>query len=150
MVNLSNLPKTTERDKKRVGRGKRGARGAKSGRGTKGALKRGKMRLYFEGGALPLTKRIPMLRGKGKNKPKSAKPIVVNICDLGKLRAGSVVDIERLIKEGLIDKRQVKGRGVKILGRGKIDKKIKVKNIPVSQGAEKKIREAGGEVLFTT
>jgi large subunit ribosomal protein L15 len=145
-MDLSNLLKTVKRGKKRVGRGKRGARGAKSGRGTKGALKRGKMPLYFEGGALPLTKRIPMLRGKGKNKPKSVSPLIVNVEELNSLKEGSVVTVSRLIKSDIIDKKEAKKRGVKILGKGELKKKLKIKDISCSRGAEEKIIKIGGIV----
>lgn len=146
MVDLSNLPKTTKRGKKRIGRGKRGARGAKSGRGTKGALKRGKMPLYFEGGALPLTKRIPMLRGKSKNKPLKEKPVIINVEELNRLRSGSVVTKERLIEEGLVKEKEAKRYGIKILGRGKLEKVIKIEGIKISAGAKKKIEAVGGEI----
>lgn len=145
-MDLSNLSKITESGKKRVGRGKRGARGAKSGRGTKGALKRGKIPLYFEGGALPLTKRIPMLRGKAKNKPLSLKPVVINVDALNEFRSGSVITEERLIDAGLVSEAEAKKKGIKILGRGKLEKKLKIEDLPLSEGAEKKIIEAGGEI----
>lgn len=145
-MDLSNLPKITQRGKKRVGRGKRGARGAKSGRGTKGLLKRGKMPLYSEGGALPLTKRISMFRGKGKNKPIKPSPVIVNIEKLNIFKKESVVTIDKLIENGLVDKKEVELKGIKILGNGELKNSVKVKGISVSKGAEEKIVKAGGIV----
>lgn len=147
VIDLSKLPKITEKSKKRVGRGKRGARGANSGRGTKGALKRGKMAIYYEGGSLPLTKRLPKLRGKGKNKPVAPKPVTIEVEDLNRLKNGSVVNIEKLHSEGIIDKDEALQRGIKILGGGELRKKLKIENIPLSKGAEEKVKKAGGEII---
>ena len=147
MFDLSKLPKLVRIKKKRVGRGKRGARGAKSGRGTKGALKRGKLPLYFEGGALVLTKRLPMLRGKGKNKPIRQRPCIVNVSQLNQFRSGTEITIEKLCQSGLVDYKLALQHGVKILGKGKLHKKLRIKNIPVSRNAADKIQQLGGTIV---
>ena len=67
-MKLENLTKVTDRKKKRLGQGHGSGRGKTGGRGTKGQKARGKVSLTFEGGALPLIKRLPFHRGKGKNK----------------------------------------------------------------------------------
>ena len=67
-MELNKLAKTTVKTKKRLGQGHGSGRVKTSGRGTKGQKARGKIPLRFEGGALPLIKRMPFHRGKGKNK----------------------------------------------------------------------------------
>ncbi|MDP3983084.1 MAG: 50S ribosomal protein L15 [bacterium] len=141
MFNLAQLQKIVDAGSKRVGRGKRGARGAKSGRGTKGSLKRGKMPLNFEGGALPMTKRLPMLRGKSKNKPVSPRPVIIDFDVLNQFKANAVITPESLVKAGFFDAVEVRTRGVKILSRGKLKKKVKVENIAMSNSAKKIIEE---------
>ena len=137
MFGLECLQQITSIGSKRVGRGKRGARGSKSGRGTKGSLKRGKMPLFFEGGALPLTKRLPMFRGKGKNKPVSVKPIIINLDTLNRFKAGMVVSPKSLVKKGILDLVEVGRCGVKILTRGELKKKVKIEDIAMSDSAKK-------------
>ncbi|MGH7204249.1 MAG: 50S ribosomal protein L15, partial [Candidatus Levyibacteriota bacterium] len=101
-MNLSNLEKVTARSKKRVGQGHGSGRGKTSGRGTKGTKARYKVALNFEGGALPLTKRLPFLRGKGRNRSLQEKAIVLNVAALNVFTKGSVVDLEQLAQQGLI------------------------------------------------
>lgn len=139
MFNLEKLKKIVDRGSKRVGRGKRGARGAKSGRGTKGSLKRLKMPLNFEGGTLPMTKRLPMFRGKSKNKSVRVKPLIIDFEILNKFKSGEVVSPSSLVKKGIFDLSEVKTRGVKILSRGELKSKVKVENIAMSESAKKKI-----------
>jgi len=145
MFSLAQLNKIVTTGVKRVGRGKRGARGAKSGRGTKGSLKRGKMPLNFEGGTLPMTKRLPMFRGKGKNKPVSARPIIIDFTVLNQFKAKSVITPESLVKEGApgaFNAAEVRRRGVKILARGELKKSVKVKDIAMSSSAKKIIEKS--------
>lgn len=144
-MNLSNLESIITKKKKRVGLGHGSGRGKTSGRGTKGQKARGKVPLDFEGGALPLIKRLPFLRGKGKNKSITKDPIVINVGLLNNLAKGTVVDVESLAKNNLILLEKGKKNGVKILGNGDLTVSLNVK-VLVSKGAKEKIEKAGGTV----
>ena len=122
----------------RVGRGEGGRRGKTAGRGTKGLKARGNVRPGFEGGSMPLQRRIPHLRGfKNPNKEYFA---VVNVERLGEFAAGSTVTAEDLRAAGLVKKR---GR-VKVLAEGELNTKLTVKAHAFSKGAITKIEAAGG------
>lgn len=144
-MHLGNIEKTTTRGKKRVGLGHGSGRGKTAGRGMKGQKARNSVPLDFEGGALPLIKRLPFLRGKGKNKPLKKDPFVINVGALNVLPKNTVVDIENLAKFHLVKLEDAKNVGVKILGDGDLSVSLKV-NIPASKGAIKKIEKAGGSV----
>ena len=147
-MKLNNLPKTTTKSKKRVGRGYGSGRGKTSGRGTKGQKARGKVRLGFEGGQLPLIKRLPLQRGKGKFKSFKKKPLVVNVKILNLLPKKETVDLKTLIKYRIVKEDEAKKFGVKILGDGELRTPLTVE-LPCSKGAIKKIEEAGGKVTRT-
>jgi len=142
-MKLSDLksPKSIKK-RKRVGRGNSSGHGTTSGRGTKGQLARsgGKTRVGFEGGQMPLQRRLPHLRGF-KNTRKKINNIV-NIWQLEKFKNDSVIDYKFLEKNGLIKK---KSNPVKILGNGKLTKKITVKSSYFSRNAKAKIEKAGGK-----
>lgn len=144
-MKLNNLVKTTTKRKKRLGLGHGSGRVKTSGRGTKGQKARGDIPLYFEGGALPLIKRLPFHRGKGRNKLHKKKPLVVNVKALNLFKTGSIVDIASLVKNNIVDEKDAKAYGIKILGDGEISVVLIVK-LPVSKGAHKKIEKAGGKV----
>lgn len=144
-MKLSSLTRTTKTRQKRLGRGHGSGRGKTAGRGTKGQNAKGLRPLSFEGGALPLIKRLPFLRGKGKNKSFGNKPIAVNVKVLNLLKKGTVVDIQSLIENKIVDADYAKKNGVKILGDGDLKVSLVVK-LPVSKGAAKKILAAGGRV----
>lgn len=142
-MNLTSLTKVTAGKKRRLGQGHGSGRGKTAGRGTKGQKARGKIPLSFEGGALALVKRLPFRRGKGKNKVFKKKPIIVNVKALNLLPKGTVVNVQSLAKYGLINEQEAKIYGVKILGDGELTVSLTVK-LPVSKGAEQKIKKAGG------
>lgn len=144
-MDLANLPKITQKEKRRLGRGHGSGRGKTAGRGTKGQKARGKIPLSFEGGAVPLIKRLPFRRGKGKNKSFKRQPLVVNVKTLDLLVSESIVDLDFLIKNKIVVSDDAKKYGVKILGEGNLSKPLTVK-LPVSAGARKKIEKAGGRV----
>ncbi len=131
---------------KRVGRGDGSGHGTYSGRGCKGQKARsgGGVRLGFEGGQLPLIKRLPRKRGFT-----NIFRIEYNIINVGKLDGfspGSEINTEELLKAGLI---KSLGRPTKILGDGDIHHSLSVKADKFSAAAERKIVAAGGKVERT-
>lgn len=141
----TSLTRTVKKSQRRLGQGPGSGRGKTGGRGTKGQKARGKIPLSFEGGALPLIKRLPFHRGKGKNKVFKPNPIVLNVKVLNLLPKNSVVDIESLIKHRIVDAHDAKQYGIKILGDGELSIPLSVK-VSVSKGAKDKIEKAGGSV----
>ena len=129
--------------RKRVGRGNSSGHGTTSGRGTKGQLSQsgGKTRIGFEGGQMPLQRRLPHLKGFKNTRKKINN--VINVWQLENFKDGSIVDYDFLKKNGLIMK---KSNPVKILGSGKLTKKITVKAYYFSRSAAAKIEKAGGKV----
>jgi large subunit ribosomal protein L15 len=144
-MNLNTLQKLTTKKKKRVGLGHGSGRGKTSGRGQKGLKARGHVPLDFEGGALPLIKRLPFLRGKGRNKQFKGKSAIVNVSALNVFGKGETVNLETLAKHKLVRIEDAKVSGVKILGDGEIGVALTV-TVPVSKGAAAKIEKAGGSV----
>lgn len=128
--------------KKRVGRGTGSGTGKTSGRGNKGQNARsgGGVRPGFEGGQTPLFKRLPKRGFTNVNRKDYA---VVNVEDLNSFKAGSVVTLEKLQKQGLVKK---VNDGLKILGNGKLEVNLTVKANKFSKSAEKSIVEAGGSI----
>jgi len=139
-MNLSELIAVNKKNSKRVGRGVGTGKGKTSGRGHKGQKARsgGGVRLGFEGGQMPLTQRVPKLKGFKSRRPKNQ---AVNLDDLN-IFTGKVTK-ELLAEKGLIE--DVK-KPVKILGNGKLDKKIEISVEYVSGSAEKEIVKKGGKV----
>lgn len=145
-MKLSELPKLIKIKKRRLGQGHGSGRGKTGGRGTKGTNARGKVALSFEGGALPLIKRMPFHRGKGKNKSiKRVHPVIINLSSLALLPKNTVVDVGLLIKKGIVSEKEVKASGIKLLGNGTITGPLTIK-LPLSQSAKLKIEQAGGKV----
>lgn len=145
------LPKTVSRRKKRLGRGYGSGKGGHTvGRGQKGQKTREKIGILFEGVKVKksLLKRLPLQRGKGKfiGHP---KPIIVKISLLNLLPKGAIVDVPLLVKHGIVKEEDAQAFGVKILGDGKLDKKLTIA-IPISHSAAKSIEKAGGKIAKTT
>lgn len=148
-MNLNNLKKITKTSKKRVGRGYGSGKGGHtSGRGSKGTKSRGKVPLIFSGSKSKksLLKRLPLQRGKEKLKSIKNKPLVVNLSYLNLFKKDDKVNEGSLAKLGIVDLKQAKKFGIKILGDGKLEVALKV-DLPCSKSAEKKIEKAGGKVL---
>ena len=141
-MNLSHLTAIIKRPKKRVGRGHGSGKVKTSGRGTKGQNARGHMPPGFEGGQLSLIKRLPLLRGKSKNQHVGVKAYPVGVLTLNALSAGTKVTLETLKKYHMIDESVSL---VKVLGAGKIEKKLTV-CVSCSQSARQAIEKAGGTV----
>ncbi len=100
-MDLSTLQSVISKQKKRVGRGYGSGKAKTAGRGTKGQLARGTTRPGFEGGQLPLIKRLPFRRGFG-NTSRYVKPLAINAARLSAIPAGSMVSPETLVKHGLV------------------------------------------------
>lgn len=144
-MRLEDIEKTTTKKKKRVGQGSGSGRGKTAGRGTKGQKARGKIPLSFEGGALPLIKRLPFRRGKGRNKVFKKKPVIINVKVLNLFKKGDVVNTKTLVEKRIVDENDAKTYGIKILGDGELNVSLVVQ-LPVSHGAEQKIKKAGGKL----
>lgn len=140
-MKIDQLPKTTQKSKKRVGRGYGSGRAKTAGRGTKGQKARNKVKPGFEGGQLPFIRRLPYKRGF---KSLATKPLVLNVEALNYLKDETVVTDKYLVEIGLLP--TTWKYGIKILGDGELKKKIIVKGITCSKGAVKKIEDAGGSV----
>lgn len=142
---LSNLaPRPGSRkDRLRVGRGEGSGKGKTAGRGTKGDKARSghKSRPYFEGGQMPLHRRLPK---RGFWNPFSKDYETINIGRLAGLDAGSVVTAESLKAQGLISR--VGKDGVKVLGNGDLGVALHVRVAKLSKSAAEKILAAGGTV----
>ena len=148
-MGLHNLPIITSKKAKRVGRGPGSGKGKTAGRGTKGQNARNKLPIthaHFEGGQRPLIKRLPYKRGKGNPKI-SKKPLVINIAALNLLPANiSIVDLEALIKHGIVQAGDAKSFGVKILGDGNLKKPLTI-SLPISKSARAKVEKSGGKIV---
>lgn len=125
------------KERKRVGRGRAGAGGKTAGRGTKGTGARKNVPAYFEGGQMPLQRRLPKL--KGFTNPNRVAFAPVNVELLAKY-FDAEVSPEALYAHGLARK----GRPVKVLARGEIDKPLIVRAHAFSDAAKAKIEAAGG------
>ena len=142
------LPKIIRKRKKRTGRGYGSGRGGHTvGRGQKGQKSRGKINILFEGVKMKKSfiKRLPVLRGKGKFKAKG-KPLIIKLGYLNLIPTGSKVDLDLLVKYGIVKKDDAAVFGVKILGDGQVTKKFAI-DVPISKSAAKKIEEAGGKIV---
>jgi len=142
-VKLSGLesPKTAKK-RKRVGRGNGSGHGTTSGRGTKGQLSRsgGNTRMGFEGGQMPLQRRIPHLKGFKNLRKRVAN--IINVGDLENFKENSIIDYKLLEEKGLIMK---KNCPLKILGNGELTRKLTVRANAFSTSASAKIEKAGGK-----
>ena len=143
-MNLSNLhPAAASKhsDAFRVGRGHGSGNGKTAGRGQKGQKSRsgGKVRVGFEGGQMPLYRRLPK---RGFTCINSKKIIAINVSELERFEADSVVTIDTLIESGLVKNTF---DGVKILGNGELSKKLTVQVNAFSKSAVAKIEAAGGK-----
>jgi large subunit ribosomal protein L15 len=129
------------RPRRRVGRGKAAGQGKTAGRGTKGLLARHNPKLGFEGGQMPIQRRIPHL--KGFTNPNRVEFAVVNVARLAEaFEAGAEVTPESLRERRMVRKDQP----VKVLGQGDLGKALTVRVHAASASARAKIEQAGGTV----
>ena len=140
LSNLRPADGSKHSDNFRRGRGHGSGNGKTAGKGHKGQKARsGAPRVGFEGGQMPLYRRIPKRGFKNRN---SKEIVAINLSTLDKkFEDGATVDVEALIKAGVIDAAK---DGVKILGNGEITKKLTVKVNAYSEAAKAKIEAVGG------
>ena len=131
----------SKKDAKRIGRGHGSGWGKTAGKGHKGQKARsgGGVRPGFEGGQMPLQRRVPK---RGFNNIFATEYAVVNLSDLNTFEDGAVVDAAALIEKGIIKKEY---DGLKVLGNGELSKKVTVKAAAFSASAKDKIVAAGGK-----
>lgn len=125
---------------KRKGRGAGSGNGKTAGKGHKGQLARsGGKGAYFEGGQLPLVRRIPK---RGFHNLFATEHAIIKISDLNRFDNGAVVDQAAIIESGLVKKPL---DGIKVLGNGELEKKLTVRLAAFSESAKSKIEAAGGK-----
>ena len=146
-MDLSSLKpaKGSTKNRKRIGRGQGSGRGGTSTRGHKGAKSRSgySRKLGFEGGQMPLQRRIPKFGFKNRNRIEYKAVNLDAIQDLIEKTKAKKVDIELLTNNGMIGKNDL----VKVLGRGKIKAKVEITAHGFSEAAVKAIEEAGGKAI---
>ncbi len=134
--------KGSRQARKRVGRGVASGQGKTAGRGTKGQGSRsgGGVRPGYEGGQMPIHRRLPK---RGFTNIFKKQIAIINVQDLNRFESGSQIDDIALVQQGL-----VKGRydAIKLLGKGEIDRPVQIKVNAVSKSAQAKITAAGGTV----
>lgn len=144
-MNLGMLkpPVGSRKKKKRVGRGDGSGHGGTSCKGSKGQNARsgGGTRPGFEGGQMPLSRRLPK---RGFRNPFRKDVVIVNISQLKIFPAGSVIDEETLIASGVVKRI---GDRIKLLGKGDIGYPVSLKVHMVSRSAKEKIEAAGGSIV---
>ena len=142
-MNLSNLKPAegSTKTRKRIGRGPGSGLGGTSTRGHKGAKSRSgyKQKIGFEGGQMPLYRRIPKRGFKCRN---SKEIVGINLSALERFEDGAEVSVEALIEAGIVKNPR---DGVKILGNGELTKKLNVKANAFSASAKEKIEALGGK-----
>jgi large subunit ribosomal protein L15 len=143
-MNLSELgPRQgAVKKRKRIGRGTGSGHGQTSGKGHKGQKARsgGNVPSWFEGGQMPLIRRLPK---RGFVNPSRKKIAIINLTDLNRFQEGSTVDFQALRQAGL-----VKGKydGIKILGKGAVSHALVLRVQGISRSAREKIESSGGKV----
>lgn len=142
---MDNLIKQTTRSKKRLGRGIGSGKGKTGGRGQKGQKARGKVKLGFSGGGLPMYRKLPLLRGWG-NRKVSGDKVVVKTGALNIFADGTKVDVEALFKSGLVQQAKTGVNEIKILATDKLTKKLQISGIKLSKSARAEVEKAGGTV----
>ena len=134
-------PEGSTKAPKRIGRGHGSGQGTTAGRGMNGQNSRsgGGVRLGFEGGQMPLYRRLPK---RGFNNKWAKEYAEINVEDLNKFDDGATVDAAALMEKGIVKKAL---DGVKVLGNGELEKKLTVKAEKFIKSAAEKIEKAGGK-----
>jgi large subunit ribosomal protein L15 len=135
------IPKGSRKKRKRLGRGEGSGSGKTAGRGTKGQNSRsgGGAPLGFEGGQMPLQRRIPK---RGFTNIFRKQYEIINVRDLKHFKSGEIVDRDTLLRAGLLKK----AGAIKLLGEGDLSYPLDIKVNKVSRAAKEKIESAGGKV----
>lgn len=143
-MDLDKLVKIKTNHAKRLGRGESSGKGKTSGKGNKGQKARGsgKIRLGFEGGQLPLIKRLPFRRGVGNRLAK--KTLTITLDQLSVFESGSIVDKKSLIAKGLL-KKTLNPDFIRVVAKGEITKPLTIK-ISFTKSAKEAIEKAKGKV----
>ncbi|HHS49841.1 MAG TPA: 50S ribosomal protein L15 [candidate division Zixibacteria bacterium] len=136
-------PKGAKKNRKRVGRGESSGRGKTSGRGHKGQLSRSgaKKRLWFEGGQMPLVRRVPK---KGFKPPHRLIYQILNVKDLNRFEDGQEIDLAMLREKGIISGK----KPVKLLGDGELRMSLTITIDAATPSAIEKVEKLGGKVKF--
>lgn len=140
-------PDANKKNRKRVGRGQGSGMGEQSGRGHNGQLSRsgGKVKRGFEGGQMPLQRRIPKFGFKNPFRTEYQAMNVQRISDFVEAgRLGETIAVQNLIDAGIVHK----NARIKLLGSGEIDKKVSIEVHACSKTAKEKIEKAGGSVTI--
>lgn len=148
-MNLHNLQLLAARSKKRVGRGLGSGKGKTSGRGQKGQKARGTTPLAAVGGGIFLYKKLPYNRGhsrRGTQNTRSPKSVTIKVGELSVFNSKEVVNLSSLIDRKLVNEKEAKKKGVKILQGGKLETALTIE-LPVSVGVRKLVEKAGGKVV---
>lgn len=134
--------KGSRSSRKRVGRGVGSGHGKTAGRGTKGMKSRsgGNVRPGYEGGQMPLQRRLPK---RGFTNIFKKEYCIVNLGDLKRFESGATVDVEALVSAGIVKNAR---KPVKLLGQGDIQVPLEIRLNAVSESARSKIEGAGGKV----
>ncbi len=146
LLNELRPPRGATKKKKRLGRGESSGLGKTAGKGHKGQKARagGYHRRGFEGGQMPLHRRLPK---RGFHNIFRKEYAVVNLCDLAAFPSNETIDWDLLVAKGIVRK---KGDGLKVLGTGDLKNPITVKAHLFSATAKSKIEKAGGQALLLT
>jgi len=144
-------PKNSRKKRKRLGRGNASGTGTTAGKGTKGQRSRsgGGVRPGFEGGQMPLTRRVPK---RGFTSPFKKEFYIINLKSIEeKVKENTKLDIKNLEKYGFItlgNSYVKRNRMIKILGNGKITKAVTIYTHKISKEAAKKVLKAGGKIFI--
>lgn len=149
--NIIKRPKKSRKKRKRLGRGNATGQGTTAGKGTKGQKARagGGVRPGFEGGQMPLTRRVPK---RGFTSPFKKEFYIINLKDIEeKVKENTKLDIKTLVKYGFIklgNNSVKKNRMIKILGKGNITKPVTVYTHKISKEAAKKLLKVSGKIFI--
>ncbi len=144
-MELNKLNKIKPTASKRVGRGESSGKGKTSGKGYKGQKSRGggKVRLGFEGGQLPLIKRLPFRRGVGNNLAK--KTLTITLDQLSVFSSGDTVEPKTLLEKGLL-KKAARPDLIRVVAKGEISKPLTIK-VSYTKSAKLAIEKAKGKIV---